>query len=308
MIHEYAIEPNVILSWASNSRDYAEFFREYGLGTPRIISSFPKSKAAKLRSYLLRQCPESSESLHGQRYIEIVQKIAEMTVQRECRSDRDEDWHQLVSSETNRLPFSVILTSEAIGIDRNISLPDLYAEGSIWNHERQKTVQRTAANMLAVISNLVALSSEKIIVADPFGWSEESIGFIQELIGFLLSRKLNSKTPTLHVLYKEKRGSAGTGVGCPNAGYVKSQILSGVQPDYDGNMLSVVCLNEKPGSDVFHNRYILSELGGLMSGHGVGVTGNESHTDDIILLEESVYSKRWLLFTDESSYELVSKA
>lgn len=308
MIHEYAIEPNVILSWASNGRDYAEFFREYGLGTPRIISSFPKSKPAKLRSYLLRQCPENSESLEGQRYIEIVQKIAEMTAQRECRSDQDEDWHQLVTSETNRLPFSVILTSEAIGIDRNISLPNLYAEGSIWNHERQKTVQRTAANMLAVISNLVALSSEKLIVADPFGWSEESIGFIQELIGLLLSRKLNSKTPTLHVLYKEKRGSAGTGVGCPNAGYVKSQILSGVQPDYDGNMLSVVCLNEKPGSDVFHNRYILSELGGLMSGHGVGVTGNESHTDDIILLEESIYSKRWLLFTDESSYELVSKA
>lgn len=79
MIHEYAIEPNVILTWASNGRDYAEFFREYGLGTPRIISNFPKSKPAKFRSYLLKHCPANSESLQVQRYIEIVQKIAEMT-------------------------------------------------------------------------------------------------------------------------------------------------------------------------------------------------------------------------------------
>ena len=42
MIYEYALEPAVLTSWASNDRDYAEFLREYGLGTPRIVSSFPK--------------------------------------------------------------------------------------------------------------------------------------------------------------------------------------------------------------------------------------------------------------------------
>ncbi|MCX9535799.1 hypothetical protein [Vibrio cholerae] len=308
MIHEYAIEPNVILTWASNGRDYAEFFREYGLGTPRIISNFPKSKPAKFRSYLLKHCPANSESLQVQRYIEIVQKIAEMTAQRECRSDQGEDWCQLVTSETKRLPFSVILTSKEIGIDRNISLPNLYAEGSIWNHERQKTVQRTAANMLAVISNLVALSSEKIIVADPYGWTKESISFFQALVRLILSRQLNAKMPELNIFYKEKKGSTATGVSSPDAGYVKTQILSGVSANYDGKMLSVVCLDEKQGNDVFHNRYILSELGGLTSGHGFGVTENENHTDDIILMEESIYLKRWQLFTDETSYNVVSKA
>ena len=33
MIYEYALEPAVLTSWASNDRDYAEFLREYGLGT-----------------------------------------------------------------------------------------------------------------------------------------------------------------------------------------------------------------------------------------------------------------------------------
>ncbi len=44
MIYEYALDPAVLSTWASNERDYAEFLREYGLGTPRIISSFPKKK------------------------------------------------------------------------------------------------------------------------------------------------------------------------------------------------------------------------------------------------------------------------
>lgn len=44
MIYEYALDPVVLSTWASNERDYAEFLREYGLGTPRMISSFPKKK------------------------------------------------------------------------------------------------------------------------------------------------------------------------------------------------------------------------------------------------------------------------
>lgn len=67
MIYEYALEPAVLTLWASNNRDYAEFLREYGRGTPRIASSFPMKKATKLRSYLMQHCPQDAQSLAGQR-------------------------------------------------------------------------------------------------------------------------------------------------------------------------------------------------------------------------------------------------
>lgn len=308
MIHEYAIEPKVISSWASNDRDYAEFFREYGLGTPRIISNFPKSKPSKLRSYLLKHCPENQESLKAQRYIEMVLKIAEATAQRECRSEKDDDWCQLVATENNRLPFDVILTNESIETERNITLSNMYARDSIWNHNKQKSVQRTVEKMLETIGNFIRLSSDKIIIVDTYGWTNESINFIKELINSIQNRQLNSKIPNLFLYYKERRGSATTGVGSPAASYVKSQILNGQHQAFDSDKLTVACLREKPDSDVFHNRCILSELGGLISGHGLGVSGVEHHTDDLTLMEEIIYTKKWQLFSDETSYEVVSKS
>lgn len=307
MIYEYAIEPKIISLWASSDRDYAEFFREYGLGTPRIISNFPKSKTSKFRSYLLRHAPENPDSLQGMRYTEMVLKIAEATAQRECQTEQDDDWRQLVAIENNRLPFDVILTNDSIDMERNITLSSMYTRNSIWSHDKQKSVQRTNEKMLETIGNFIKLSSDKIIIVDTYGWTDESINFIRELLNLVQGRQLNSKIPDLSLFYKDKRGGASTGVGSPTASYVKSQILKHHQ-GFEPSKLSVFCLREKPENDIFHNRCILSELGGMLMGHGIGVSGVEHHTDDLALMEVSIYLKKWQLFSGETTYEVVSKA
>lgn len=44
MINEVAIDPEFLLEWSKDRGKSKEFLNNYGLGTRRIVSSFPKNK------------------------------------------------------------------------------------------------------------------------------------------------------------------------------------------------------------------------------------------------------------------------
>ena len=51
-------------------------------------------------------------------------------------------------------------------------------------------------------------------------------------------------------------------------------------------------LNEKLGGEKLHNRYILTDLGGVTFGIGLD-DGNEGETDDLNLMDRVNYELRW---------------
>ncbi|WP_319548514.1 hypothetical protein [Desulfogranum marinum] len=255
MIHEYAIEPSVLLSWATNDRDYYEFFREYGLGTPRIFSSFPKQKAKKLRRYFLAQVSADDQSQQAMRYTEMVVKLVERIVVREVEADQSE-WSQRAVAENERIPFNVILSSELIGTDRNLTPDKMYEPGSIWNHQDQLNIHRTTEGFYSAISNLLRLATEQIVVIDPYGYSDKAIKQIQYLINHLPEKRVNHQIPSITLFYK-------TNTNGLNANEVRERILARVRIDEICTVLKVSELEEVPGSDVFHNRCILTEHGGV---------------------------------------------
>lgn len=67
-------------------------------------------------------------------------------------------------------------------------------------------------------------------------------------------------------------------------------------------------LKENDDSDTFHNRCILSELGGIALGHGIGVSEDEQHSDEATVLEKAIYLKKWQQFVENSSFNVASKA
>lgn len=308
MIHEYAIEPSVLSSWAMNKRDYAEFLREYGLGTPRIFSSFPKTKTSKLRSYLLRYGPADDQSLHSKRYLEMVTKLLESIVLREIPDYPPHDWTEIVTAENERAPFGVILSSDSINTKRSITSANMYEPDSVWNHPVQLNIQRTNEGVMDAISESIRLATMRIVIVDTFGWTPEAIFFIQFLINSIPKNRVNKAVPSIALFYKEKRGGVKAGGGSPSADHVKNEIEQGIKDPADNMRLTVTELRETPGSDVFHNRCILSELGGVITGHGIGVSGNDRHTDEAILMAPVIYQKKWRQFVEQLDYEIVSQA
>lgn len=308
MIHEYALEPTVLSAWASNDRDYAEFLREYGLGTPRVVSSFPKKKASKLRRYLLQHSPQDTQSLTGQRYTEMVIKIVESIVIRDVPDHQPSVWSEAAVIENRRTPFDVILSSSTIDAKNNITPESMYLQGSAWNHCGQLDIQRTNIGLLSVIGNLVRLSAKHIVIVDPFGWTAEAIGFIRFLINFIPHNRLADDFPTITLFYKEKRGSGNAGNGSPSADHVKNQVMKGLNGEIENLQFEVFELREAAEGDVFHNRCILTEHGGVITGHGIGVSGDEAHTDEAILMSPDIYQKKWQQFIEKNCFEVVSIA
>lgn len=308
MIHEYALEPTVLSAWASNDRDYAEFLREYGLGTPRIVSSFPKKKISKLRSYLLQHGYQDAQSLSGRRYTEMVLKLTESIVIRDVADHQATTWSETAVAENHRYPFSVILSSSAIEVGNNITPNSMYLNGSAWNHCGQMAVQRTNVGFLSAIRNLVRLSSRHIVIIDPFGWSAEAVGFVRFMIDDISHNRLTDAFPKITIFFKEKRGSGNTGGGSPSAGHVKNQVMQGLGVGFENIELEIFELREAAEGDVFHNRCILTEHGGVITGHGIAVSGNEAHTDEAVLMGAGVYQKKWQQFIENICFEIVSSA
>ena len=307
MIHEYALEPSVLNSWATNDRDYAEFLREYGLGTPRVISSFPKSKGTKLRSFLLRHSPEDTQSLAGQRYLEIVQKVVESVIIRGVQEQPTQDWIASVESENRRLAFSVILASVHTPTHNSVSLKTMYFKDSIWNHPRQLSFTRTNESFFEVIHNLVRLSHSKIVIIDPFGYTDEAFKFIRFMLKSISNNRTSEAFPSITLHYRENHGG-GNGGGSPKADYVYQRLKFATKELLPNLELKVYELRETSEGDVFHNRCILTEHGGVITQHGIGLSGSEAHTDEAILMEPSIYEKKWKQFVEANSYQIASEA
>lgn len=300
MIHEYAIEPSVLTAWAADKRDYAEFLREYGLGTPRIVSSFPKKKANKLRSYFLTKTPDDGQSQQGMRYVEMVNKLVEGIALRDVEPFGGNDWCLHAKNENERIPFNVILSSEPIQTQRNITPDTMYDPDSLWNHKDQLNIQRTNEGIRSAVSNLLRLATEQVVVIDPYGWTDRAIRQMQYLINRISESRINNKFPSFSLFYKENDSGL-------NADVVQQRILARVNAEV-GVELNVWELEEVAGSDVFHNRVVLTEHGGVCFGHGLGVSGEQGHTDDAFLIGIEIYQKKWKQFIEENCFHLVSKA
>nr|WED69184.1 hypothetical protein PJ912_03445 [Pectobacterium colocasium] len=308
MIYEYALDPDVLYSWATNERDYAEFLREYGLGTPRIISSFPKKKKSKLRSYLLQYNSEDSQSLTGKRYTEMVIRLVESIVVREVQDNQAANWQETAIIENRRIPFGVILSSMRIEEHNNITPHSMYSQGSIWNHPEQLVISRTNAELFSIVSNLVCLAEKKIVIIDPYGWRVEAVNFIRFMLQSIPRYRVVSDFPVIILYYKEKRGSENGGRGSPSADHVRLQIIQSLIDDLPNLQVQVFELKERGDADVFHNRCILTEHGGIITGHGISVSGEESHTDEAILMSSDIYQKKWQQFVEQNCYEVASEA
>jgi len=73
-------------------------------------------------------------------------------------------------------------------------------------------------------------------------------------------------------------------------------------------MLDVLELREAENSDVCHYRCIVTEHGCVRAVHGIGVSGDELHTDEVILMKPKIYQKKWQQFIEKNCFEKASEA
>lgn len=298
MIKEFALDPTLLLHWAKSERDFREFFREYGRGTPRHISSFPKKKFSKLRSYLIEKI-DSLESEHEKlRYTEMVQALAEGLACRSCEILTTSTWVDLVQIENNINPFDTILSSSEINLESALTLDDMYSS-ELWNLPSQLNIKRTQEDFLNHLESFVKTTTNNLVFIDAFCYQNRALELISNLINQLEQRKLKENTINVKIFYRENTNSK-------DVHYVKSKILANIKSKLNID-IQVTELRSSSGQDVFHNRYILNDCGGILLPYGFDLSDEECETDEAIILSKENYDKRWRQFIENLSFEVVNQ-
>jgi hypothetical protein len=282
MIHEYAIEPNALVQWASNRLACGYIKDNFSEGRPRIISQFPKKWA--------KQCLESQALDDNARknLLELIYYLKEHAIRRADSSYNPENtWLENIQHENRRHPFAAILATSSLRDMENVLLSDEienWRDSQLWQIEQEKVVERTTRSMTAAVAPLLQKADE-IHFIDPH-FSASRGRFIQPLAAMLETAVKCSAFNPKKCFYYHVSDKWDLDVFMRDC----QRELPAIIPS--GLKVQFKRWKRRPGGEKLHNRYILTNLGGVSFGIGLDA-GEAGETDDIVLLGRELRTKRW---------------
>lgn len=296
MIREIAIEPELLISWANK-----EFRREfkpsdlkdsYGLGSPTKMTRYPKNWGKLLGV----QLNKVKDPLQRARAEELAKALIENNIKRfEYLWDGEKSWYENAILEHDRLPFEAILCRANFNaIEKVVSLKDFQDE----NEDKLKLLK--IPHGLAPIRSSDALISaigpwlfhcETVVIVDPY-FNPNRLQFrepLLKLISEVLSKCSTNNYPNFRIIRKHDANA-------PSLAHLLTGFEQYIAPYLPVEFeIHFLLLEEIQGGEKLHNRYILSEIGGVRIDPGFDIqddpNGNETY--DLNLLEKDQYLKRW---------------
>jgi len=275
MIYEYALEPEMVASWGSH-QNYRYYIREFGLGRCRIISRYPKKWAKMVYDSFGDGNPDDKRRL-----VELLVRIQETMVKRKdsCWDCTNENWLQNVLVEHSRHPFYAILCRRKSENQQEIiAESDLAATPCIrWDNPHGIVVKRNAAEMAASVQMMLTRCRwVKFIDPHISPGTERYKASLRAFLGLLATTR-----PVGVPEYVEIH----MGQHDATAEFLIKEFAMLIPM---GLSASVFQWKEKTGGQQLHNRYILTDIGGVSFSHGLD-TGDDGETDDITRLDREMY-------------------
>jgi hypothetical protein len=293
VIHAYALEPKLVATWGR--RDEFRFICDkFGLGTPRVLLELPKFSAWKKAVYAAASELELSQE-DMKRIEELFRLFSE---QKSRRGDSVYDgllaWLVNAEREYDRRAFAGIVASENPRGHPGVLLPDqLVASNSRWACDPGPPTSRTPAALAKALSAML-LNCKVLHLVDPHFGPENARHrkVLEALTNVLTARGRAPDVVRVHCAAKstlsffEQEASA-----------MASRIPSGIAVEFTR-------WAERGGGEKLHNRYVLTDLGGVSLGVGLDA-GDAGETDDIVLLPRAVFERRWAQYVaDDGSFEI----
>ena len=284
MLREYALDPNLLTNW----RDFRYFFEKFGVSNGRLISRFPRNWKGMVK--------EAIKNCNDIEYLKIISCLEEIN-DKLCR--RNHEWNEAMAWLSNAelehalRPFYAILAAENPHNHSFVLIGDDVDErNELWKPTTELPVPRNADKMADAVS-LLLQQSRTIAFIDPH-FSPQAGRFRRPLKSFLKVAIMNRTQVIDSVSYYLEAKS-------PQE-YFEEQChkyLSAVIPET--LTVNFIRLDNKPGSEKLHDRFVITERGGFGFTGGLDDGYIGQHTT-IKILSDDVYIKTW------SDYVSVSPA
>lgn len=301
MIYEFALEPELVATWGKLS-EYRYFFDKFGLGQPRIVSQYPKLK--NWRRQILLQAAGAND-MELQRITALINIFSERMISREVSSfDGNRSWLENAEEEDERYPFHAILSLSNPRNHRAVLIgPDLSLhENPKWRLKNEEIVPRRAEAMARCVAAMLRNCSEVLFVDPHFGPEESRYRRpFESFLKCLLTNRAGSSPRRIELHTSSKS----------DGGFFKSECerkLPKCVPEGVSVLLKRWKQNES--GQRLHNRYILTDIGGVRFGTGLDENRSDpdGDSDEASLINRETYLKRWAQYaSEEPAFELAEE-
>jgi hypothetical protein len=298
MLYEYGVEPSAV----GKDWDSARYiFESFGFDQGRLISRFPPKWEAQV--YLAFKSGKFSD-LQRKKFVEKLyraKKHAIVDFGREYDAARG-NWIRNALAENAKHPFRAIicekLETPTLGqavliLDQLDELDADFKKLTSWE------VSRTATGISASVGPLLRAAKE-IMIVDPYfdlwNGSDDYRGPLGAMLEYMASAGRSDFCVQIHQRHQDKRRPLTDVISAA------PRLLRGIIPP--GFTLEIYEWKERAGGEDFHDRYVLSDCGGLLVGAGFGAVPHPQNTTHALLSIEDTMVKMSRFKKSTSPFDL----
>jgi hypothetical protein len=275
MIVEFAIDPKSILDWTSRE-SYSVMIQQFGIDTGRVFASHPKISKWKKAVY-------DEAALHGLKELdrarleELIRAFTECKISRDFGRkpyDKNRSWVDCALDQDPDQSFHGIIAVEYQGDDDKIIKGKFY---EIISNEKfanlsDKRVPRNATEMAASIKRFLQISN-RIKFLDPyFTFRPQYLDTITEFIKISLDQVGGNSKPNFEIHCTDS---------CPNT---PSEVEKLARKLPTGIKVTIHRWEIKSdGGERFHDRHIISDVGGVSFGSGLDRSDHSMGDETVII-------------------------
>ena len=286
MISEYALEPEMVATWWRDRRDYRFFIREFGDDKGRLVSRYPKKWAKEVwRAF------DGSSQMERKRLEELLVQLKKNMVKRkEIVWVENTTWLDNAIQEHTRYPFRAILarnnTENMPGILCEADLDDSSNE---WDRPHGKSVRRNVPEMVKPVESML-LCCRWVKFVDPY-ISPYRTDYRPSLKAFLkiLAGKRPVGLPSTIEIHTGLNGATET--------FLQEKYIQIIPA---GLHVTLYQWEARPDEQELHNRYILTDIGGVAFLHGLDISNENNSKDDVFRLTRDQYDLRCEQYNPEN--------
>ncbi len=277
MIKEYAVEPEFL-----KMENILPFIHSsFGFENGRVISKFPKKWLKLVYESLSDVADKKKKNIEiGLEYI----KKKNYLVSSNRDYNNDINWIDNAIDQQSEKPFhAIICTQENNDRDDVLSLDDLNQGHVLFSGNTSGNVINRDADSIADKIYSIARFAQKLLWIDPY-FSDLKDRHIRPLVRLFEILNENDLSIDIEIHISDKDY---------DADYFLDRL-----PEFIPNETEINIIVWE--SEELHNRYILTTNCGALFGTGLDDNISESgiHDDDVNLLSEDQFNKRWSKFND----------
>ncbi|MCA9042564.1 MAG: hypothetical protein KDA65_19570, partial [Planctomycetaceae bacterium] len=280
MLHEYTVDPDSLASF----NELWQALEQFGVSHGRLLVECPKSWWKKVKQNLNdveRRLPPMAYKQMEERFSRLKEQ-RKLIRRRNLQFDGNLPFPQALAAEHQSRPFRAVIQldpSEGSAVPV-LSKYDLHDGNILWKVPRSLAVPKTAKHLCEAVAPLLKISSDFLLIDPYFASRPEAYRSIPAMLRTAMGDDRPLSRIEIHT------GTKGT------ESFIRDKFRAVQAPHLPtGLQIRIFQWEQREGGERLHDRYLLTDRGGVSSSYGWDC-GDDGVTTEISLLDDATFIRQ----------------